>query len=202
MSPELYEQFMDCGFRRSGKLLYQPVCRGCRSCISLRVPVTLFRPDKSQRRCARRNLDLCVTHAPPVASAEKFELYQRYISQWHGRTGVEDHGAFETFLYESPLSSTLEFQYRDSSSRLLAVGICDLCPHSLSSVYFYFDPTESRRGLGTFGAMYEIQFAASRNLEFYYLGFWVDGCRTMQYKKTFGPNQILGPDGLWRPLRD
>ena len=50
---ELYEQFMNAGFRRSGRLIYQPACRGCRECKSIRVPVAKFRPDKSQRRCAK-----------------------------------------------------------------------------------------------------------------------------------------------------
>ena len=44
-------------------------------------------------------------------------------------------------------------QHRDSAGRLLGVGICDRAPHSLSSVYFYFDPSESKRSLGTFAAL-------------------------------------------------
>ena len=194
----LYEQFMDAGFRRSGKLLYQPACRGCRACVPIRVPVQEFQPGKSQRRCMRRNSDLIVMPGRPAASDEKFELYRRYIRDWHGRPEVEDPAAFEAFLYESPLATSVEFEYRDSASRLLAVGICDLCPRSLSSVYYYFDPAESRRGLGTFGALYEIQFAAERGLLYYYLGYWVKGCGAMEYKQAFRPSELLATDGAWR----
>lgn len=200
MPADLYEQFMDAGFRRSGKLLYQPACRGCRACISIRVCVNDFRPDKSQRRCGRRNADLNVTRGRPAFSQEKFALYRKYIRLWHGRLEVEASSSFEAFLYDSPLSTTTEFEYRDRSSRLLAAGICDVCPGSLSSVYFYFDPDESRRGLGTFGVLKEIEFAKSIGAPYYYLGYWVAGCGAMEYKKNFQPNEILRSDGIWQRL--
>jgi arginyl-tRNA--protein-N-Asp/Glu arginylyltransferase len=196
---DLYERFMDCGFRRSGKLLYQPACRGCRACQSLRVPVEQFVPSKSQRRCLRRNEDLQIAVGPPNCSEEKFALYRRYITDWHGRSDPEDASAFESFLYDSPVETTIEFEYRDSASRLLAVGICDVCPACLSSVYFYFDPAERRRGLGTYGALREIEFAGQMKLPYYYLGYYVRGCGAMEYKASFRPSELLDPDGVWRP---
>jgi leucyl-tRNA---protein transferase len=181
--------------------MYQPVCRGCRECRMIRVPVATFRPTKSQRRCRRRSADLAVSVAEPAATDEKYELYRRYVVGRHGRS-AEDEGraSFERFLYESPVE-TAEFTYRDAGGRLLGVGICDLSRHSLSSVYFYFDPAESRRGLGTFGALYEIEFAQRLGIPHYYLGYWIDGCETMQYKSDFRPAELLWPDGLWRPIQ-
>jgi arginyl-tRNA--protein-N-Asp/Glu arginylyltransferase len=200
MPSGLYERFMDRGFRRSGRLVYQPVCRGCRACLSIRVPVGDFRPDKSQRRCVRRNSDLLVTHHKPAISAEKFALYEKYLRQWHGRKDVEGESAFEAFLYDSPLQSTIEFDYRDASGRLLAIGICDRCPAALSSVYFYFDPEQRARGLGTLGALRELAFAHENGIPYYYLGYWVKGCGAMEYKRNFRPNEILQSDGVWRRL--
>ena len=128
---------------------------------------------------------------------EKFDLYRRYQLDWHGRDGEEDRESFESFLYDSPVS-TVEFTYRDSAGKLLAVGICDLCSESLSSVYLYHDPAESKRGLGTFSALVEIEKARAAAIPFYYLGFWVKGCGKMEYKANFGPNEILVPEGHWR----
>ena len=197
---ELYHQFMDAGFRRSGKVLYQPACRGCRACRPIRVPVAGFRPSKSQRRCGRRNADLSFSVDEPVATDEKYDLYLRYLADRFGRgnAGEEGRDGFERFLYDSPVE-TLEFSYRDRAGRLLAVGICDLCRESLSSVYFYYDPAESRRGLGTFGALREIATAARLGIPYYYLGFWVSGCASMEYKADFRPNEVLDGDGVWRP---
>ena len=109
MPAELYHRFMNAGFRRSGKLVYQPVCGGCRACLPIRVPVETFQPSKSQRRCRRRNHDLVVALADPVATDENYELYRRYVAGRHGRCGEdEDRESFERFLYDSPVD-TIEF---------------------------------------------------------------------------------------------
>ena len=188
---------MDAGFRRSGRFIYQPACAGCRECVPLRVPVEQFVPSKSQRRCARRNADLVVSIHKPQPSGEKYALYARYLDQWHGKND-SDYDEFVSFLYDSPVD-TLEFEYRDRrGNRLLAVGICDICPTSLSSVYFYFDPAESRRSLGTFGALREIAFAREGRTPYYYLGYWIRGCGSMSYKADFRPHEILCTDGVWR----
>jgi arginyl-tRNA--protein-N-Asp/Glu arginylyltransferase len=199
MPASVYHRFMDAGFRRSGKVVYQPVCAGCRACMPIRVPVDTFQPSKSQRRCRRRNQDLKVAVAEPEPTDEKYDLYRRYVVGRHHRSADEEgRESFERFLYDSPVD-TVEFTYRDFAGTLLAVGICDMSGQSLSSVYFYYDPADSRRGLGTFGALYEIETAARLEIPYYYLGYWVDGCASMQYKAEFRPAEVLWPDGAWRP---
>ena len=198
MPASLYEQFMNAGFRRSGRLIYQPACRGCRQCMSIRVPVARFIPDKSQRRCAKRNRDLRVTCGKPNLTPAKVALYEKYLALRHLNTEVVGADALESFLYDSPLRETTEFEYRDGSDKLLAVAICDMCPKALSSVYCFYDPEQSRRGLGTFAALYEIQYALEAGLQHYYLGYWVRDCAAMSYKANFGPSQVLGSDGMWR----
>lgn len=196
MPGELYHELMDAGFRRSGTYFYQPVCRGCRACQPIRVPVERFVPSKSQRRTWRKNQDLTVAIAPPQPTDEKFDLYVRYVRERHHR----DEGqrpAWEEFLYGSPVQ-TLEFAYRDEAGALVAVGICDVCPRSLSSVYFYFDPAHARRGLGTFGALWEIEFARGQRIPYYYLGYFIEGCASMRYKGDFRPCELLGSEGAWR----
>ena len=196
MPAETYRAFMDANFRRSGSIIYQPTCAGCRACQSLRVLTGEFQMNKSQRRCWRRNDDIIVSVNDPVPNAEKFAIYQRYLQTWHERQDGS-YDEFCDFLYESPVPS-LEFEYRDASKKLLAIGICDHSSQSLSSVYFYFDPSECNRSPGTFGALWEIRWAAEHGVPFYYLGYWVDGCAAMEYKASFHPHQILGADGIWR----
>jgi arginine-tRNA-protein transferase len=201
VDPLQYHAFMDASFRRSGNVIYQPICAGCRQCIPIRVPVAKFRPGKSQRRTRRKNADLSISIAPPKATQEKFELYARYQSLWHDSAEPDDPAAFLSFLYRSPVE-TIEFAYRDPAGRLLAIGICDECPQSLSSVYFYFDPVESRRSLGTFGALVEIDYALQKGIDYLYLGFWVKDSQKMSYKADFKPHELLQPDGGWLPIRD
>lgn len=198
IEPEAYHQFMDAGFRRSGRMLYQPVCTGCRDCRQLRVPVADFCMSRSQRRCWRRNQTLMVSVAPPRPTRDKYDLYRRYLAERHDGKQEDSRAAFEAFLYESPVRS-VEFEYRlPPDGRLLAVGICDESPRSLSSVYFYFDPSEARRGLGTFGALREIAYAGQRGIPYYYLGYWVAGAPTMDYKASFHPYELLDGDGAYR----
>ncbi len=104
--------------------------------------------------------------------------------------------AFVNFLYDSPVR-TIELVYRDATGRLVAVGICDICSLSLSSVYFYFDPHQPRRSLGTYGVLHEIDFALNRKIADYYLGYAIYGCDKMKYKAGFGPYELLRPDGRW-----
>lgn len=197
---ELYHDFMDRGFRRAGRVIYQPACRGCRACLPIRVRCADFRPSKSQRRRLAINADLKIGVRAPEPTDEKFDLYQRYLAGRHGRREPETREDFERFLYDSPVD-TIEIEHRDGEGRLLAVGICDLCSRSLSSVYFYYDPAQPRRALGVFGALAEIEFARESGIPYYYVGFWVEGCRAMEYKDQFRPNEILHPDGEWRAHR-
>ena len=56
--PQVYGTALEKGFRRSGGHVYRPHCANCRACIASRVPVAEFEPDRSQRRCLKRNADL------------------------------------------------------------------------------------------------------------------------------------------------
>ena len=137
-----YHAFLDANFRRSGRMIYQPVCRECRECRSLRVPTATFTPTASQRRVARKNAGLQISVDRPVLTDEKIDLYARYVAGRHDKPGDADAAGLRQFLYESP-TDTLEFVYHDAG-RVIGVGICDASPLSLSSVYFYFDPGRIR----------------------------------------------------------
>ena len=201
IEPELYHQFMDAGFRRSGKIVYQPICTGCRRCVALRVPVGQFTPSKTQRRAWRANQDLGVTISEPEATEEKFEIYQRYRKSWHGAAETQGWNDYISFLYDSPVA-TAEICYRDRSGQLLGVGLCDVCANSVSTVYFYFDPAHAKRELGTFSALWELDWARRLHIPWYYLGFWVKGCGAMEYKSRFRPCELLGSDGVWRSIEE
>ena len=199
MTGEEYQRWMDAGFRRSGSIVYQPTCAGCRSCTPLRVPVERLAMSKSQRRVLRRNADVQVRVAMPAPTAEKWELYDRYQREWHDGKQAGDILGFVSFLYRSPVE-TVEFEYRDGAEKLLGVGLCDVSTKSVSSVYFYFDPAEAGRSLGTFSALYEMLWAREMKIPYWYAGYWISGCGTMEYKARFRPCEALGTDGEWRDL--
>ncbi len=198
---DLYRDLMDAAFRRSGKVVYQPICTGCRQCVPIRVPVNRFKQSKSQRRCWRKNADLRVEIGHPELSDAKLQLYEKYVAQWHGSKSNIEADDLKMFLYDSPVP-TAEFVYRNAADDILAVGICDIGDDSLSSVYFYFDPEQAHRSLGTFGALFEIEYARSQLFHYYYLGYWIKGCAAMKYKTSYRPCELLGTDGAWRTMAE
>src|SRR4051812_8275620 len=70
IDPAEYHALMDAGFRRSGSVVYQPMCPSCRECQPIRVPTTQHVISKNQRRALHRNSDVLVTIGTPQASTE------------------------------------------------------------------------------------------------------------------------------------
>ena len=194
--PDFYRRLMDVGFRRSGRFLYHTACAGCSECVPIRVLAKAFAPSRSQRRCGSHNRDLRCTVGEPELTKEKFDLYVAYLRAKHSDSSDHDVGALYDFLY-NPVVETREFCYRDDGGRLLAVGICDVFADALSSVYCYYDVTQMSRGLGTFSAITEIEYARQMSLAYYYLGFLVGRCPAMAYKASYHPYELLEPSCGW-----
>ena len=191
-----YRRLMDLGFRRAGQVFYRPSCPGCRECAPIRVPVERFTPSRSQRRVLRRNHDLRVQIGPPVEDDRRYELYRRYQAWQHEGRMIEEREEFAAFFCGSPID-TIEMSYW-LGERLVGVGIVDVCPGALSSVYFYSEPDFARRSLGVFSALCEMEECRRRGLAYWYVGFYIRDCRKMSYKARFRPHELLGPDGRWR----
>lgn len=204
VSPAEYMGRMKEGWRRFGFSLFRPECPGCRACQSLRVDVARFRPDRSQRRAwARNNGTVRLVVGSPTVSDDKLRLYDRYhafqtdLKRWPAHEPETPVDYIESFV-DNPFP-TQEWCYY-LGDRLLGVGYVDHLPEGLSAIYFYYDPDERDRSLGTFNVLSIIRAAAEEGLPHVYLGFYVRGCGSLEYKARFRPNQILHPDGNWQPF--
>jgi arginyl-tRNA--protein-N-Asp/Glu arginylyltransferase len=197
LDPARYGTLLDLGFRRSGNYVYRPACSACQQCRPARVPVAEFAPDRGQRRCRRANDDLRLD-AERALTEEHYALYRRYLLARHPGGGMDpdDREAFHAFLSSTWGSSEI-LAARGRDGRLLAGGVVDRVPHGLSAVYTWFDPEEPRRGLGTFMVLAGIERARALALPYLYLGYWVPGSATMDYKRRFRPLEVLGAGG-WR----
>jgi len=196
LDAEAYHELMNAGFRRSGRVYYRPACPSCQACQPLRLPVDAFKPSRSQRRIARRNGDVSISVAPPDLTDEKLTVYQRYlVSQHPGSIQGASQEDLEDFLYRSPLT-TLEVTYRDPHDTLLGVSILDVSSQSVSSVYHFFDPSAARRSMGVYSVLAEINLCRAWDVDHYYMGYWIDGAPTMDYKANYLPHELL-IDGRW-----
>ncbi len=193
--PGLYGSLLELNFRRSGSVIYRPACDGCQECRAIRVPVARFQSNRVQRRCSKKNCDLSIDIAPPAPTAEKARLYRSYINRRHGSDTDHPWLDFCRFVCESPVQ-TFEVSYR-LANRLVAVGVIDVEPAALSTVYCYFDPDERARSLGVFNVLRMIEECRQRGIPQLYLGYYIRDCSKMNYKSGFRPHELLGTDGRW-----
>ena len=66
---------------------------------------------------------------------------------------------------------------------------------SLNSIYALTEPGLSRRSLGVYDVLCEIEEARRRSKSHLYLGYYISGCKSMEYKASYRPHQILGSEG-------
>ncbi|HEY3243420.1 MAG TPA: arginyltransferase [Phycisphaerae bacterium] len=196
LAGEWYRWLLDRGFRRSGHVIYRPVCRGCGECRQIRVPTAGFQATRSQRRVWRRNVDVQVSRGAPQLDEERWRLYCAYLEARHDGLMSRTRAAFVDFLYGSCIE-TQEVCYR-LDGRLVGVSILDMVPDAWSSVYMFYDPTEQRRSLGTYSVLWEIEECRRRGVAYYYLGYYVAGSPTMAYKARFAPHELLHAGRTWQ----
>jgi arginine-tRNA-protein transferase len=132
----------------------------------------------------------------PEPTEEKFALYERYLHDRHERQMDDSWKGFCGFLYESPVFS-LEIVYR-CAGRLLAVGLLDVEPTAISTIYCYFDPDEAVRSLGSFNVLWTIDYCRRQKVPHLYLGYYIRGCGKMEYKLSFRPCEVLVGEGVWQ----
>jgi len=196
------------GFRRSQTVAYRPSCLDCRACVSVRVVGSEFQPSAEQRRNLRRNADIVVTECRPWATAEQFELLQRYLGTRHPGGGMAAMDEIDyADMVEHTAVSSFVLEYREPSEngvpgRLVGACLTDRQGDGLSMIYSFYDPEhEVRTGLGNFIILDHIRRAAEAGQPYVYLGYWVDGSARMQYKIRYRPLERLGPTG-WQRFTD
>ncbi len=196
VSDTLFSQLASHGFRRSGDMIYRPHCTQCDACVSVRIPVDEFRPNRSQQRNWRRNRKLRIVEKPAAFEQDHFELYLRYQQARHPESTMCDPDPDKYFKFlTSDGTDTRFFEMRDED-RLLGIAVADRFEDGLSAVYTFFEPAQSSRGLGVFAILWEIQYAKRMGCPWLYLGYWIRNCRKMFYKTSFRPVEGF-KNGRW-----
>jgi leucyl-tRNA---protein transferase len=199
-----YGEYLATGWRRFGFSIFQPRCEGCTACRSLRIPVADFQPNRSQRRAWRDNQhDIQLVIGEPEVTEEKLELYDRFhemqsvVKDWPHRSPKSESDYAESFVF-NPFP-TQEWRYY-LGEKLVGVGYVDALNLGPSAIYFFYDPDCRERSLGTFNVLSLIERAKQDGLPHVYLGYYVEGCRSLEYKANFLPNEVF-VDGRWQLFR-
>ncbi|XP_069001202.1 arginyl-tRNA--protein transferase 1 isoform X1 [Embiotoca jacksoni] len=142
------------------------------------------------------------------ASYQVYKLYQMAIHK--DPPDKPSESQFRRFLCDSPLEAehspdgpdvgygSFHQQYW-LDGRIVAVGVIDILPTCVSSVYLYYDPDFASLSLGSYSALREIAFTRqmhkqSPKLSYYYLGFYIHSCPKMRYKGQYRPSDLLCPE--------
>ena len=197
------------GFRRSQNIAYRPACEGCRACVSVRVIVDEFEPNRSLKRIYNANKFLIGQKLPASPTTEQFSLFRQYLDDRHIGGGMAEMTSLDfAMMVEDTHVDTMVVEYRkrgpDSAisnrgeGELIAAALTDILSNGLSMVYSFFDTSPEYKSLGTFMILDHIKMARKLGLPYVYLGYWVEGSRKMEYKTRFQPQEHLMPSGWER----
>jgi len=194
------------GFRRSQNVVYRPSCAECSACLSARIRVADFTPNRSQRKILARGAGLRRMATSAWATEEQFVLFRRYLDARHADGGMADMDSFEfaAMIEETPVRTrVVQYQMPQPDGRvdLVAVTLTDVFDDGVSMVYSFYDPELERMSLGTYAILDHIAMARDAGLPFVYLGYWVPGSPKMGYKAAFSALEVF-KGGVWQPIGD
>ncbi|GLB33700.1 putative ATE1 [Lyophyllum shimeji] len=163
-----------------------------------------------------------ITLEPSSFTEEKYALFEKYQRTVHSDEATPS--GFKRFLVDSPLleepipyanvpPSHLPRNYGSYhqlyrlDGQLIAMGVIDILPHCVSSVYFMYDVEWEKFSLGKLSALREIALAREMHdagapgMDFLYMGFYIHSCQKMRYKGEYSPSYLADPETYdWFPL--
>lgn len=179
------------GFRRSQNMFYRPHCPACTACLSVRLPVADFVPDKGFRRILRRNADLRTDIRIATCDENLYRLFHNYQMARHADSEMAAMTIDDLAALIEDHPGTARLMHCTKGEQTLGVMLLDETTHATSAVYSFFDPAENRRSLGTWMILKLIEYTQVSGREFMYLGYLIRQSPKMAYKERFQPLQIL-----------
>ncbi|XP_072883783.1 arginyl-tRNA--protein transferase 1 isoform X6 [Hemitrygon akajei] len=172
--------------------------------------------DASQHQeasCDNSNILLLQHHVPQANQPKSLE---EFISESLSPDAVHKL-EYTRFLCQSPLQAENPPEGPESGygsfhqqywldGKIIAVGVIDILPHCVSSVYFYYEPDYAFLSLGIYSAVREVAFTTELQktvpaLCYYYMGFYIHSCPKMKYKGQYHPSDLLCPETYsWEPI--
>lgn len=170
-----------------------------RRVLPLRIRLSEFAFSKSLRRTLAKNSDLVTINRPIEITPECEMLFDRHKQRFQG--GVPN--SIYDFLSHRPdhePCNARELSVYEEKEKLIAVSYFDTGERTNSGIYAMFEPSESRRRLGIFTMLKEIENAIESGKEFYYQGYAYEGSSFYDYKKQFRGTEYFDWAGNWNKL--
>ncbi|EIW61258.1 arginyltransferase [Trametes versicolor FP-101664 SS1] len=161
---------------------------------------------------------------PAAYTKEKFSLYNSYQKEIHHEANDKQPSGFKRFLVQNSLvPQAIEYpsgrpdhlpekygayhQLYRLDGKLIAMGVIDILPNCVSSVYFMYEKEWEKFSLGKLSALREAALAREMHkagvpdMKYLYMGFYIHSCPKMRYKGDYSPSYLVDPeDYSWAPL--
>jgi arginyl-tRNA--protein-N-Asp/Glu arginylyltransferase len=163
--------------------------------IPLRIRLADFMLSKKQRRIIKQNQDLHTVIRPIVIDDEKHELFDRHKQRFKSNVPQSLY-TFLDFEAATIPCEALEFCIYERD-KLLAASFLNFGNTSTSGIYAMFEPTETKRSLGIYTMLLEIEFSRQMSKNYYYQGYAYIGESFYDYKKRFSALEMYDWQGNW-----
>jgi arginine-tRNA-protein transferase len=164
-----------------------------------------FVANRSQKRSWKKHAGLDIRVLNLGYQEEHFQLYQRYQNERHAGGDMDQDGQdqYMQFLLQSRVNSRI-VEFRDGPNdsqpgHLRMVSMIDVLDQGISSVYTFFDTSNTSASYGSFSILWQIQQALELNLPYLYLGYYIADSQKMSYKAKYQPIEGL-VDDHWQPI--
>lgn len=189
-----YQELLERGWRRFGRLHFTPVCKNCDKCVSMRILVDEFEFSKSNKRTISKNQNTKLVIKRPSVTMEHLALYDKYHSKMSEKKGWS-YSQIDPLEYKrSYVNGAYEYGYEFlyfSDSVLIGVALVDILPNSISSIYCYYDHDYEDLSIGKFSILMQLKIAKNLNIPYIYLGYWIENHKDMGYKELYKPFEVL-----------
>ena len=116
--------------------------------MPIRIPVESFVADRGLRRISRANAGVDGYDVPARATAEQFQLFQRYQQARHGDGDMATMSFYDyrAMIEDTPIETSIT-EFRGEGDRLIGGCLTDRLGDGLSAVYSFFAPELERQSL-------------------------------------------------------
>ena len=220
LTPHQYQELIDAGwYRRGGVKLFRLRCNHNVYHADWETHVNALefdpRSHKSYRRVLKRMPEdrLTVETLPTHFDREAFDLYNTYHIEKHDKP-FKSMFSYTEHVVNSPIQpqtvdgveyGTFHQLYR-LDGELVAIGIIDVVPKGIVSIYMWYDIAKSvaKYSFGVYSALKEIELVCQyheRNpsMQNYYLQGWNKLNKKLAYKSNYSPEYFYCPTivGEW-----
>ncbi|MCP4969090.1 MAG: arginyltransferase [Arcobacter sp.] len=191
---EDYQNMLEHGWRRFGKMHFVPECKTCKKCISMRIDVNNYKFSRSEKRIFKKNIDTKLYIQAPSLTLDHLRLYDKYHNYMNIKKNWTyspiDPAEYDRSYIQGKDEFTKEFLYV-RNNKLIGVALVDILEKSISSIYCFYDHDYQDLSIGKFSILAQIKIAKELNVPYIYLGYWIKDHNSMGYKEFYTPFEIL-----------